>query len=121
MKYRIKRADWLLAVGIVAVILLAWLGLWLLAPAGGQVQVSVDGQLVMTLPLDRDTTVDIPLTEGQNTLVVAQGTVRMLTADCPDGLCLHHRAISQGGESIICLPHRVTVTVTGDAAVDGEV
>jgi hypothetical protein len=33
-------------------------------------------------------------------------------ADCPDKLCVSHREIFREGESIVCLPHRVVVTVT---------
>ena len=32
-------------------------------------------------------------------------------ASCPDGICAAHKPISREGESIVCLPHRVVITV----------
>lgn len=117
-----RPGDWWLVGGVVLAVLLLSAGLWLFAGQGQQVEITVDGKTVMTLPLDTDTTVVIPDVNGENTLVIAGGTARMREADCPDGLCVSHRAISRAGESIICLPHRVVVTVTGGSpAVDGEV
>ena len=114
--------DWWLVGGVVLAVLLVAAGLWLFAGRGQQVEVTVDGKVVETLPLSTDTTVTIPGVGGENTLVIANGTARVSEADCPDGLCVSHRAISRAGESIICLPHRVVVTVTGGTpAVDGEV
>ena len=39
----------------------------------------------------------------------------MEKADCPDQVCVRHSAISRNGESIICLPHEVVVSIE-----DGE-
>ena len=37
----------------------------------------------------------------------------MEDADCPDQICVNHRAISRDGESIICLPNQTVVTIRG--------
>ena len=37
----------------------------------------------------------------------------MEDADCPDQICVNHRAISRDGESIICLPNQTIVTIRG--------
>lgn len=42
----------------------------------------------------------------------------MTSADCPDHLCVKQKAISKGGESIICLPNKVVVTVKSDMKSD---
>ncbi len=118
MEKRVKKADWLLLVGILAIALVAMGLLWLCADKGAAVQVTVDGEVVAILPLGVDTTYPM----AGNTLVIADGTAYMRAADCPDGLCVAHRPISRAGESIICLPHRVVVTVVGNTpVVDGEV
>ena len=59
---------------------------------------------------------DFKLAEGTsyNLLYVAEGTVFMEEADCRDQICVHHRPVSSVRESIVCLPHRLVVEITGD-------
>ena len=53
-----------------------------------------------------------------NTVQIKDGKVFMKKADCPDKICVHHKGIRSNGETIICLPHKVIVTIqsskTGD-------
>ncbi|MFR5116202.1 MAG: NusG domain II-containing protein [Eubacterium sp.] len=32
----------------------------------------------------------------------------MISADCPDKLCVNQHAISSNGETIVCLPNKVS-------------
>ncbi len=50
-------------------------------------------------------------TGGLVDLVIANGQADVTEADCPDHICVKHRPISRAGESIVCLPNRVVVTV----------
>jgi hypothetical protein len=38
----------------------------------------------------------------------------MTQADCPDKLCVHQKAISATGETIVCLPNKVVVEIAGE-------
>ena len=118
-----RPGDWWLAGGVLAAALLLAAGLWLWSGTGAAVEVTVAGERVLTLPLHTDTTVTIPGADGgENVLVIEGGTARVESATCPDGICVAHRAISRPGQSILCLPNQVAVTVVGGAAaVDGEV
>lgn len=99
------------AVLLVAVFVLAFLKLT--AKKGNLVEVKVDGKLVCELPLNEDTTYDIKTEGGHiNRLVIKDEKAYVSFADCRDKICQNHSAISNVGESIICLPHKVTVTVT---------
>ena len=44
-------------------------------------------------------------------MLFRSSTADMTEADCPDKLCVNQRAVSKNGESIICLPNKVIVTV----------
>ncbi|KAI4447103.1 hypothetical protein C823_001622 [Eubacterium plexicaudatum ASF492] len=35
----------------------------------------------------------------------------MIWADCPDQLCVHQKAISGQGETIVCLPNKIVVEI----------
>lgn len=48
-----------------------------------------------------------------NILVIRDGMVFIRDADCPDRLCVNQGKIYADGQSLICLPHRLTVTVQG--------
>ncbi len=76
-----------------------------------KVVITIDGQTYGTYLLKKDTTIDI---EGKNTLRIKDGQVQMLDADCKDQICVHHKPISKAGESIICLPHKLIVTIENE-------
>jgi hypothetical protein len=45
--------------------------------------------------------------------VIENNTARIKEADCPDELCVHQKEISKTGESIICLPHKLVIRISG--------
>jgi len=73
--------------------------------------VRVDGAEIARLPLDKDCI--FPIGDG-NTIRISQGTVRMIYADCPDKICVRTGEISKSGQSIVCAPHKVVITIIGD-------
>ena len=112
-----KKNDWILAAGIILAAALI-LVFQLVRDDGGQneVAVTVDGEEFGSYSLAEDL-------DGTNRLVIEDGTARMEWADCPDQVCVNHRAVSRNGESIICLPNEVVVSVRGgeEAELDGVV
>ena len=56
---------------------------------------------------------EYPLNGGSNTLVISDGRAYMKYADCPDEKCVKMGKKSLSGESIICLPNRVSVRIMG--------
>ena len=76
----------------------------------GAAVVTIDGEVFGSWPLSEDRTVEIG--DG-NRLVIKDGKADMVWADCPDKLCVNQKAISREGESIICLPNKVVVSITG--------
>ena len=106
----LTRGDLLLTGGLLLLCGLAALTPVFLAPQPRQVVVKVDGTETARLPFDRDTVYDIGT---GNVIEIKNGGVRMLSADCPDRICVRTGRITRAGQTIVCLPHRVTVTVTG--------
>jgi hypothetical protein len=80
-------------------------------PEGELVKVTVDKELFGEYPLSEDITVEIRSGSGLNVLVIKDGKAYVSEASCPDGICSAHKPISREGESIICLPNKVVVTV----------
>ena len=111
---RKTRNDLLLIGILLAVLILMGLALLLFGKKGDCAVVTVNGEEYGSFPLREETTVDIRTGEGNerlNRLVIRDGKAFIETATCPDGICAAHHPISREGESIVCLPHRVIVTV----------
>lgn len=49
--------------------------------------------------------------QGSNLLILKDGTADVTEASCPDKICVHQSPISQTGETIVCMPNRVIVTI----------
>lgn len=78
------------------------------------VSVWVDGAETMTLDLNQDDDIVIENGNGQtNHLIIEDGKAFLTEASCPDKLCVRQGAISETGQSIVCLPNRVIVTIVG--------
>lgn len=100
-----------------AILVCALVLMLLLARGAGaenaQVTVSQNGETVWQVPLaGTDSTFavagDYPLT-----VAVSGDKVWIAESTCPGGDCVQQGAISRPGESIVCLPARVTVAITG--------
>lgn len=109
------RNDLILITALLAVVTVAGLCLWLVRGEGDTVTVTVDGQTFGVYSLTEEREVVIATDRGSNTLVIRDGKALVTEADCPDGICAGHRPIHRAGENIVCLPHKVVVTVTAAA------
>ena len=99
---------------ILALLLLAGglaLALRLGREAGGVAVVRVDGQETERHALSVDGV--FPLNGGSNVLVIENGEAFLSEANCPDLLCVKQGKIRYTGQTITCLPNRLTVTVEG--------
>ncbi|MBI4855668.1 MAG: NusG domain II-containing protein [Acetobacterium woodii] len=80
------------------------------------VRVSRQGQVLTVLPLSKDHTETFTDASGTNTLVISDGKAKITEADCPDHICVKTYPISNPGETIVCLPHKLVVEViTGES------
>lgn len=95
--------------------------LFLFRDEGTVVNVTVDGKPYGTYSLSDNISHDIitgKASENFNSFVIKDGKVFMKEASCPDGICVNHRPIFRDGESIVCLPNRVVITVVGEDDTD---
>lgn len=66
------------------------------------------------LPLDDDASVAVESDRGTNVIEVAGGRVRCAESDCSNQICVDTGWVSQVGQTIVCLPHELTVQVVTD-------
>lgn len=111
---------------IIAVVLAAALALFSVSQiAGGKtattVVVTVDGQEVLRRPLAMSDSYEIKQDDGLvNVITVENGAVYMKEANCRDGLCIRQGKMKNAAKTIVCLPHKLVVSLEGDAAPDGQ-
>ena len=83
-------------------------------------EVFVDGALVRTIDLQTDGVYRIESDRGWNELTVRDGKIAVTAASCPGGDCLKF-GWQNSGAPITCLPNRMTIRFTAEAALDGIV
>ena len=113
------RNDIILTAALLLVAAVAYLIFVLAGTEGAYVTVTLDGRVLATYPLSRDTEYTIRSGDGGervNILVIKDGSAYVSEASCPDKICSEHRAIRNIGDTIVCLPHGVVISVTGEGS-----
>ncbi len=111
---RPTKHDALFGVILLLCILLSAGGLWLWRTThrtdGDCVAViTVGGEEYARIPLDADNVLTLPT---GHELLVRGGEISVTAAPCPDGICVNTSAADSPGESIVCLPEKVIITIT---------
>ncbi len=81
---------------------------------GATVSVEINGEETAVYSLEVDGV--YPLNGGTNVLVIENGEAYLNYSNCPDHTCERTGKISHVGETIICLPNRISITIKGDDA-----
>ena len=84
---------------------------------GAYVEIELNGNIEGKYPLSVDGV--YTLNGGTNTLTVEGGVAYMSYSSCPDHTCENTGKIKYVGQTIVCLPNHLTITVVGEA--DGSV
>ena len=88
------------------------------APASAAA-VYLEGEKIAILDLSKDQTYEI---DGKYhaVITVKDGAVCVSRSDCPNGDCVRSGKINKKGQSIVCLPNRLTVSV-GEEKLDAVI
>ncbi|MDR3311298.1 MAG: NusG domain II-containing protein [Oscillospiraceae bacterium] len=82
--------------------------------------VYLDGELIRTIDLsDVREPYAFEVADGRgglNTITVGRGRICVTEANCPDGICVKRGWSDGGGSPIVCLPHRLVISVAGGGA-----
>ena len=109
----IKKAD------IVLFFVLLLLGLALSAlslftgTSGQKVQIEVGGEPYAVYSLAENQTIEITKHGHNNKFTIKYGAVQMSYSDCKNQICVDDGQITMTNQSIVCLPNKVMVEITG--------
>lgn len=48
-----------------------------------------------------------------NKIIIEKNSIKIADSDCPDGVCVKGGPISNAGDTIVCLPHKLIITIEG--------
>ena len=118
-----NRFDALVALAVVLLAVVSALCFYLPKNQSGALTVVIDisGQEVRRVPLSDFT--EATVTSRSYTLHIAAegGAVSVTDSDCPTQDCVRTGTISRSGQSIVCLPARIIIQLTGGAADSNDV
>ena len=80
---------------------------------GQKVQIEVDGKPYAVYSLSENQTIEITEHGHTNKITIKDGTVQMAYSDCKNQICVNDGQISKTNQSIVCLPNKVLVEITG--------
>ena len=113
-----KKRDIVLIALLLAAALALYFGAQLLcADEVSSVVVTIDGAEVLRKPLAVNDSYEIRQDDGSvNVIAVENGAVYMKEANCRDGLCVQQGRMRSAAKTIVCLPHKLVVTLSGEPA-----
>lgn len=117
-----KKRDIILLLGILMIALILFVFINFLNQKGQFVKVVLNNQVYGVYSLDEDYKCTIYSSETDyNILVIEDGYAYVENADCPDQLCVHQKKISKQNEMIVCLPHKLVITIVSEkeSTLDG--
>lgn len=69
-----------------------------------------------TLSKDREVIIDNEY--GRNTVILSDDGVWVSSSDCPEGCEIKAGKITQAGQSLVCLPHKLVIRLEGSTESD---
>ena len=78
------------------------------------VVIYVDGKIEKKLDLNKNQEYKVNVDNGYNIIRIKDKKVRIKESDCSNQTCVNMGTISKDGQTLICLPHKVEVTIVSD-------
>ena len=109
----IKRSDLILITGILAASAVVFAVNTALLEPGATVKVVAGRDVYGIYELTEDRELRIEAGGDFNVIEVSGGTAKMKEASCANGDCLRQHAAGMAGQSIVCLPNKILITIEG--------
>ena len=113
----LKKKELIFIGGILVLALVLWAGISFVNKGShGFIRITVDGEEYGTYSLAKNQTIKI---NDTNVCEIKDGQARMISAECPDHLCMKQKAIDEKGGTIVCLPNKVVIEGEKSTEFDG--
>ena len=113
----LKKKELIFIGGILVLALAMWAGISFVNKGShGFIRITVDGEEYGTYSLAKNQTIKI---NDTNVCEIKDGQAHMISAECPDHLCMKQKAIDEKGGTIVCLPNKVVIEGEKSTKSDG--
>jgi hypothetical protein len=106
-----KKGDKIIIIVIIIFAILLFAFKFMLNGDNKVAVVSINGEIYKTLSLDADQQITISTDYGYNIMQIKNSKATIIEANCPDKICVHTKAASDIGDVIVCIPHRLVITI----------
>ncbi len=104
-------ADKILILLVVAMSVSSFFLIAALGPEGSVVTVEVNGNVVYRTDLRGASRFSVQGARGELQLEVKDGSIRVVSADCPNKICVRTGSRQRSGEIIVCVPNKTIVRI----------
>lgn len=109
-----KKMDYIFAMVVILLSVMIWIATFLSMRSGAYVTVYHEDAVIAEYDLYQDGEYTVHTSGDEyNILTIRDGQATVSDANCPDRLCVRQRAVFREGETIICLPHKLTFRIGG--------
>ena len=118
-KLEFGKGDWI-AILLVAALTIACAALFMPREdpdLNRMVQMYQNSCLIREVPLETDAVLEIG-GDYHNIITIQNGRASISESDCPGEDCVHSGWIDSASRSIVCLPNRVEIRISGESTVD---
>lgn len=112
---KIRKNDIFLVASVIILCIIIAVIPFFFSPDGSSVLIYVDGELYAEKSLNENSVTDI---DGLMQVVIENGKAYVKNSVCPNGACEHSAPVSASGESIICLPNKIMIKISGETEMD---
>ena len=107
------RADWLLLVIVLSCLPLLYARLWHSGGPANWLEVQTGDGPGQIIDLTPDRQLDIAGPLGNSRIEINDGKARFLDSPCRGKVCIHAGWLEQAGETVACLPNRISIQLIG--------
>ena len=107
-----RKRDWILAAVLLGAAAIFYLAGRLGASPAAYARIEINGVLVETVDLAEDRTFSVAgYNGGTNEIQVEKGKISVISATCPDKVCVNRGWAEHTGDTIVCLPNRMIIQI----------
>ncbi|WP_297133045.1 NusG domain II-containing protein [uncultured Eubacterium sp.] len=112
---KLKKYDIIAIICVAVIVIISYIMVNLLRnDEADTVVIYVDGKIEKKLDLNKNQEYKVNVDNGYNIIRIKDKKAKIKESDCSNQTCVNMGTISKDGQTLICLPHKVEVTIVSD-------